>query len=249
MNWKSSAETGSNFMGQTVSFGHPIHLSIFVTPVLTGRRGQGLLPAMNIFARLACACVLLSLGACADYDRRLTSSSVRYLGTDGAILSQTTAAGKIAESKSYWDGDGVSGAPSIIINLSEQTASFYKGSKLVGVSAISSGRDGFETPPGQYKILEKKIEYRSNLYGNYVDANGTVVVKNVSVKKDPMPPGTRFEGAPMPYWMRLSNGGVGMHQGFLPGVPDSHGCIRLPEKMAKIFNQNVSVGTPVRIVL
>lgn len=202
---------------------------------------------MKTFSRLVLAAIVLSLAACADYDRRLTSSSTSYLGTDGSLFSQSTNAGKVAESKSYWDGDDVSGPASIVISLSKQTASFYKGNKLVGVSAISSGRDGFETPPGRYKILEKKIDYRSNLYGNYVDANGEVVVKNVSVKTDPMPPGTRFEGAPMPYWMRLSSGGVGMHQGFLPGVPDSHGCIRMPEKMAKIFNQSVSVGTPVTI--
>ncbi len=202
---------------------------------------------MKTFSRFVLAGLVLSLAACADYDRRLNSSSTSYLGTDGSLFSQTTNAGKVAESKSYWDGDDVSGSPSIVISLSKQTASFYKGNKLVGVSAISSGRDGFETPPGRYKILEKKIEYRSNLYGNYVDANGEVVVKNVSVKTDPMPPGTRFEGAPMPYWMRLSSGGVGMHQGFLPGVPDSHGCIRMPEKMAKIYNQTVSIGTPVTI--
>jgi len=38
-----------------------------------------------------------------------------------------------------------------------------------------------------------------------------------------------------------------MHQGFLPGVPDSHGCIRMPEKMVKIYYANISTGTPVRI--
>ena len=142
----------------------------------------------------------------------------------------------------------MSGAPSIVISLSEQTASFYKGSKLVGVSAISSGREGYGTPTGNYKILEKSLTHVSNLYGDYVDAAGTAVVKNVANKKDPMPPGTTFKGSPMPFFMRLSGAGVGMHQGFLPGVPDSHGCIRMPEKMVKIFYENISVGTPVQIV-
>jgi len=197
-------------------------------------------------AALALAAVAALLGACANYDTRLNSRSTQYLGTDGNIISINSQA-SIAESKSYWDGDGISGAPRIVIDLSEQTASFYKGDKLAGVSAISSGREGFATPTGNYKIIQKNKDHRSNLYGNYVDAAGTVVVRDVDVKKDPMPPGTRFEGAPMPYFMRIV-GGVGMHQGFLPGIPDSHGCIRMPEKMARIFFENVSKGTPVAIV-
>jgi hypothetical protein len=202
---------------------------------------------MNIGRPLLAATAAALLGACANYDTRLTSSTTHYLGTDGSIVSKETQA-SIAESKSYWDGDGYSGPPSIVIQVGRQTASFYKGDKLVGVSAISSGRDGHDTPPGQYKIIEKKPDHRSNLYGDYVDAAGTPVVKGVAVKTDPMPPGTRFLGAPMPYWMRLTSGGVGMHQGFLPGVPDSRGCIRLPEKMARVFYENAPLGTPVRVV-
>ncbi len=187
------------------------------------------------------------MSGCASYDTRLTSSATSYLGEDGSIVSRSTAS-TLAEQNSYWDGEGVQGAPSIVIDLSEQTASFYKGEKLVGVSAISTGREGFATPVGNYKILQKKVDYASNLYGDYVDAAGNVVVRNVGIKKDPMPTGTTFRGAPMPYWMRLTSSGVGMHQGFLPGVPDSHGCIRLPEKMVKIFFDNVALGTPVKVV-
>jgi hypothetical protein len=188
-----------------------------------------------------------ALSGCASYDTRLTSTSTKYLGQDGSIVSRSSAS-TLADKNSYWDGDGVSGAPSILIDLSDQTASFYKGDKLVGVSAISSGREGFGTPVGNYKILAKEPHHLSNLFGDYVDAAGTVLVRNVDAKKDPKPPGAVFAGAPMPFFMRLSNGGVGMHQGFLPGVPDSHGCIRMPERMVKIYYDNVSVGTPVRIV-
>ena len=194
--------------------------------------------------------LLLAAGAltgCSSYDSRLTSSATSYLGRDGSIIARSSSS-TLAEKNSYWDGDGVEGAPSIVIDLSEQTASFYKGAKLVGVSAISSGREGFGTPTGNYKILQKNPNHVSNLYGDYVDEAGNVLVRNVAYKKDPMPPGAKFAGAPMPNFMRLSNAGVGMHQGFLPGVPDSHGCIRMPEKMSKIFFENVSVGTPVRVI-
>jgi lipoprotein-anchoring transpeptidase ErfK/SrfK len=50
----------------------------------------------------------------------------------------------------------------------------------------------------------------------------------------------------MPYFMRFA-GGVGMHQGFLPGYAASHGCIRMPEFMARKFFDNVRKGTPVRV--
>jgi len=75
-----------------------------------------------------------------------------------------------------------------------------------------------------------------------------VMVANVGVKKDPKPAGASFRGAPMPYFMRITPTGVGMHAGFLPGFPASHGCIRMPERMAEIFFANVSHGTPVRVV-
>jgi hypothetical protein len=202
---------------------------------------------MNRYLLSAAALGLVILSGCASYDRRLTSSATSYLGQDGSIVSRSSSSA-LAEKNSYWDGDGVQGAPSIVIDLSDQTASFYKGAKLVGVSAISTGREGFATPVGSYKILQKNPNHVSNLYGDYVDAAGNVVVRNVGVKKDPKPEGTSFRGAPMPYFMRLTNSGVGMHQGFLPGVPDSHGCIRMPEKMVKIFFDNAPLKTPVRVV-
>ena len=186
------------------------------------------------------------MGGCASYDHRLNDKKTSYLGTDGSIIFRSIES-TLAEKNSYWDGDGVDGAPSIVVSLSEQTASFYKGSKLVGVSAISSGREGFGTPTGSYTISQKNPNHVSNLYGDFVNAQGDVLVKNVTNGKDPVPPGGRFAGAPMPFFMRLGKTGVGLHQGFLPGVPDSHGCIRMPERMVKIFFENAPMGTPVTI--
>jgi hypothetical protein len=187
------------------------------------------------------------LGAgCADYDTRLTSTKTPYLGAGDDFISRSKAS-TLADANSYWDGDGVPGAPSVVINLTQQTASFYKGGKLVGVSAISSGREGHDSPVGNFKIIDKDIDHASNLYGDYVDAQGKVVKANVDVKVDPVPPGAHFDGAKMPYFMHFAPG-VGMHQGFLPGVPDSHGCIRMPEQMAKIYFANVTKGTPVTVV-
>jgi hypothetical protein len=148
---------------------------------------------------------------------------------------------------SYWDGDGVQGAPSIRISLGEQRAYFYKGGQLVGVSAIATGREGYATPTGNFKIIQKSKDHKSNLYGNYVDPRtGEIIQKDVAVKKDPKPPGAVFDGASMPYFMRIV-GGVGMHEGFLPGYPASHGCIRMPGFMAERFFDSVTMGTPVAV--
>jgi lipoprotein-anchoring transpeptidase ErfK/SrfK len=148
---------------------------------------------------------------------------------------------------SYWDGDGVKGQPSIKIDLGEQHAYFYKGDQLVGTSVASTGREGYDTPSGEFRITQKDIDHTSNLHGDYVDSNGQVVMPNVNVKEDPQPPGTTFRGAPMPYFLRI-HGGTGMHAGYLPGYPSSHGCTRLPERMAVRFFENAPVGTPVEII-
>jgi hypothetical protein len=219
-------------------------------PHLTPPRFSLFLPLPQIMkiSTLLTLTVAVGLGVagCSNYDSRLTSTRVAYLGGGGEVASRGKAS-TLAEANSYWDGDGVPGNPSIVINLTAQTASFYKGSKLVGVSAISSGREEFASPTGNFKIIQKNKDHASNLYGEYVDAAGVVIKKDVDVKKDPKPPGAIFRGAPMPYFMRIV-GGVGMHQGFLPGVPDSHGCIRMPEQMARVFFNNVEKGTPVTVV-
>ena len=148
---------------------------------------------------------------------------------------------------SYWDGDGVEGAPSLRISLGEQRVYFYKGDQLVGVSLISSGREGLNTGTGNFKIIQKDKDHKSSQFGDYVDATGAVVKKDIDLKKDPIPPGAHFDGAKMPYFMRIV-GGTGMHEGFLPGYPASHGCIRMPGFMAETFFNNVSLGTPVEVV-
>jgi lipoprotein-anchoring transpeptidase ErfK/SrfK len=148
---------------------------------------------------------------------------------------------------SYWDGDGVPGQPSIKINVENQRAYFYKGNQIVGVSPVSTGREGHDTGPGKFHVMDKDIDHISSLYGDYVDKNGQVVVQNVEDNKDPKPRGTVFRGAPMPYFLRV-HGGIGMHAGYLPGYPASHGCIRLPKEMAHKFFEDAPVGTPVEIL-
>ena len=181
--------------------------------------------------------------ACAPRDPRFSDDTV-YLG--GFHSAHTNAPRHTADTVSYWDGDGAPGAPSIRISLGEQRAYFYKGGELVGISAISTGREGFGTTTGSYKIIQKDKDHVSSRFGDYVDRDGTIIKKEIDRDKDPMPKGAIYDGARMPFFMRIV-GGTGMHEGFLPGYPASHGCIRMPGHMAEIFFNHVSVGTPVSV--
>ncbi len=152
----------------------------------------------------------------------------------------------IAVEESFWNGDSMIGKPSIRISLSQQRAFFYKDGQLAGMSRISSGREGRDTVTGSFKIIEKDIDHVSSLFGDYVDASGNVIQKDIDTSKDPKPKGAIYDGARMPYFMRIV-GGTGMHEGYLPGYPASHGCIRMPGFMAASFYRSVEVGTPVTI--
>jgi hypothetical protein len=171
------------------------------------------------------------------------SGQTQYLG---GIYGDQPTVGAPQDTVSYWDGDNIGGKPSVKINLTEQRAYFYKGGMLVGISQLSTGREGLNTPTGRFAIIQKDINHVSSKYGDFVDDQGNVIVPNVDVEKDKKPPGTHFKGAPMPFFMRIV-GGVGMHAGYLPGYPASHGCIRMPEFMAENFFKSVSTGTPVTI--
>lgn len=136
------------------------------------------------------------------------------------------------------------GRPSIVISLRAQEAYLYRGKALVASSRISSGREGHRTPIGRFRVTRKDIGHTSGLYGNYVSASGQVVVANVDTRKTPKPRGTHYEGAPMPFFLEFAPG-YGLHQGYLPGEPASHGCIRMPYWKARQFYQVARVGTPV----
>jgi len=102
------------------------------------------------------------------------------------------------------------GAMVLVVSLPEQRAHVYRNGLRIGVSTISSGKPGNETPTGVYPILQKKRMHHSNLYNN----------------------------APMPFMQRLTWDGIALHAGRIPGEPASHGCVRLPLEFSKLlFNE------------
>ena len=137
---------------------------------------------------------------------------------------------------------------SIYISLSKQRAYLRVYDEIAVDSPISSGKRAGMTPAGDYKIMEKDSDHRSSVYGDFVSSRtGRVVRAGVSTRIDSAPSGTVYRGAPMKWFMRLTNDGVGMHTGILPGYPASHGCVRLPDEIAKLFYDRVKIGTPVSV--
>jgi L,D-transpeptidase catalytic domain len=177
--------------------------------------------------------VIFCIG-CAEVRQDLVEGAQRL---PGFFSGMPTAEG-------YWRGDDFHGRAKIVVHVGEQRAYFYKGTRLVGESTVSTGKRGFDTPPGRYRVIEKDKDHVSSEFGDYVSGRGDVVRSNIDVRKDPQPEGTHFDGARMPYFMRF-NGGYGMHAGYVPRFRASHGCIRLPTRMARHFFENTPDGTPV----
>ena len=92
----------------------------------------------------------------------------------------------------------------LVVSLDQQLAYVYRNGIAIGISTISSGKPGKDTPTGVFTILQKNKDHKSNLYNN----------------------------APMPYMQRLTWDGIALHGGTLPGYPASHGCVRLPHPFA-----------------
>lgn len=149
-----------------------------------------------------------------------------------------------------WSGYGMTGPTSIVIDLTTQKAEIYRGGQYAGWTSVATGKAGFDTPAGNYTIVEKVADKHSNLYGKIVDEYGQTINPNADVRKDRPPPGGEFVFAPMPYWMRLTWSGIGMHAGPIPqpGTAASHGCIRLPDEIAEILFDITQKGTPVKVV-
>lgn len=147
-----------------------------------------------------------------------------------------------------WNDTGGPGQLVVKISLSEQMARFERDGHVVGWSYVATGVSGHPTPTGEFKVLEKKIEKVSSLYGRILNAEGGVVDSDAN-STDVLAEGQQFVASPMPYWMRLSWSGLGMHVGPIPkpGKPASHGCIRMPRKFVPTLYEVVKIGTPVTI--
>jgi hypothetical protein len=116
-----------------------------------------------------------------------------------------------------WKGGGQ--VDRVVVDLSRQMAYAYSDDSLIGVSTISSGDKNHLSPIGIFEILEKQPMHRSK----------------------------KYDDAPMPFMQRITDTGVALHAGHLPGYPASHGCLRLPAQFAAKLFGATRVGTEVLI--
>ena len=166
--------------------------------------------------------------------------------TPDAVEDTTSPRWKITEDSALEKTDKVR----IDISLASSTAQLLTGEDAVLAEMdVSPGVPGHLTPAGAYRVTEKLPLKRSNLYGQYVRPDTReVVVARAWEHKGPRPDGTVYQGIAMPFWLRVTGDGVGIHVGgFNRGQPSSHGCVRCPEEPQRFFWEKCRVGTPVRI--
>jgi hypothetical protein len=140
----------------------------------------------------------------------------------------------------------LSGQTTVLINLTEQTAYLFENGRVALISPIASGKEGWGTPAGRFRIIKKDLNHVSGFFGLVVDAYGRIVNPNATPRSR-VPPGCNYMPAPMPYYMQFGQF-MGMHAGYLPGYPASHGCVRMPRDLAAEFYARVQVGTPVEVI-
>jgi hypothetical protein len=107
---------------------------------------------------------------------------------------------------------------SVHISLDKRRAWLYKNGQLALTAPICAGREGYETPEGEFRVISKHRDWISTIYK-----------------------------VPMPFFLRLNAdaGRVGLHAGKIGLEHLAHGCIRLPRKMAELFFDALPVGSTV----
>lgn len=160
-----------------------------------------------------CLFVAIGVVGLATWDARTVAQGA----PDSAQLQLAKQAEKLKPGQWVWAPQIAPEGPILVyVDLGRQLATVYRNGIRIGVSTISSGREGYETPTGVFTILEKNKQHISRKYND----------------------------APMPYQQRLTWGGVALHAGGLPGYPESHGCVHLPLAFArKLFDATPMGGT------
>jgi len=107
----------------------------------------------------------------------------------------------------------------VVVSLEEQRAYAYRNNILIGAAMVSTGKPGHETPTGVFTTILKDKDHHSSLYNS----------------------------APMPYTQKITNDGVALHAGGIPGYPESHGCVHLPSEYARLLFEAAPKGMTVVI--
>lgn len=155
----------------------------------------------------------LALGVAAE------AAAVPFWGAKESMPADTDPA-TLRPGEFVWEGDAVPSGPIVVVvSVTEQRASIYRNGVRIGLTTVSTGREGHETPTGVFHVLQKDRAHRSKKYND----------------------------APMPDAERLTWDGVALHAGGLPGYPSSHGCVHLPSRVAELLFDVAPMGMTVVI--
>lgn len=117
----------------------------------------------------------------------------------------------------YWDDAGVpDGEVIITVDLAAQSLSVFRAGYEIGAAAIIFGADEKPTPLGVFPITQKDADHVSNIYH-----------------------------APMPYMLRMTNGGISIHGSKMADGYVTHGCIGVPVEFARRLFGVVKLGDKV----
>jgi lipoprotein-anchoring transpeptidase ErfK/SrfK len=115
------------------------------------------------------------------------------------------------------------GQRSLTIFLGSQTFEYVEDDRVVASGKVSTGTREHPTPAGSFRVLSKDENKRSGKYTNYFDEN------------TPMPYSLQFSG---PYFV---------HEGWVPGHADSHGCVRLHYENARLLYSRMKIGDRIQV--
>lgn len=122
----------------------------------------------------------------------------------------------------------------IDLNLTHQVAVAYEDDVPVHVARVSTGRPGWETPPGQYRI-QRRVANETMRSSSLPGQEGTLA---------------NYEVKDVRWTQYFSSDGKALHENYWSakdrfGVPSSHGCAGMTAEDARFFWDWASVGTPI----
>jgi len=146
----------------------------------------------------------------------------------------------------------------LVVDVSEQRVKLLVNNKVALCSPCTTGaKHKFEpntkiyrdkhTPTGNYRIMEKIKDKRSNIFGN-ITRKGKRIYHGDRRKYRGSWKGVKYRGASLENWMRITGGGIGLHASkYVKRYPGTNGCIRLPKSVSKTIFKHVHKGTPVKV--
>ncbi|MGJ8695939.1 MAG: L,D-transpeptidase [Verrucomicrobiaceae bacterium] len=197
----------------------------------------------SLASLLALALGALALSSCSDVS---TSTSVTSYSAFKA-KSDYRQSSKVYRNRAVYDA-AVHGNTEIRIDLSDQRAQLLVGpEKQVAIDTpVCTGKAGKRTPPGRYRVQEKIVDKRSNIFGTTYYKGRRVHGgdrRKYKGRRD------KYVGASLPYWMRMTGGGIGMHgSGYVHRYPGSNGCVRTPHDVIDDIYRKIAKGSPIVVV-